>query len=331
MDGTAAGVLGPEEALELLGGGLDLGAVGPLSERPVLAVRLEAGPALAKLAELVPTVPGVVVGVASGSSPRELAEAFDVVVARGPALDAVVENVARNPQAAGALVRTLRAGAHLPVWEALTLESFAYGLLQSGAEFQRWVAAQPTRPRRAAGGPAVRAERVGRVLTITLDRPDVRNAFDVSMRDALVEALAVASDPSVEDIHVRGAGPSFCSGGDLAEFGTAPDPVTGDSVRATRSPAATLARLSDRLTVHVHGTCVGAGVELAAFARRVVAAPGTTFRLPEVGMGLIPGSGGTVSLPRRVGRQRTAYLALSGQTLDVDRAREWGLVDELEA
>lgn len=332
MDGTAADVLRPEEALAVLGDGLDLGAVGPLSGRPFLAVRLEPGPALNRLAHLTPAVPGVVVGVASGATAVGLEEAFDVVVAAGPALDLVVGNVTRNPQAAGALVRTLRAGAHLPVWEALTLESFAYGLLQSGTEYRRWLETRPVRRTRpASGAAAVRAERDGAVLTVTLDRPEVHNALDVAMRDALVEALAVAADPAVKEVHLRGAGPSFCSGGDLAEFGTTPDPVTGDAVRVTRSPAVALARLADRLTVHAHGTCVGAGVELAAFGGRVVAAPGTTFCLPEVGMGLIPGSGGTVSLPRRIGRRRTAYLALSGETVDVERARDWGLVDTIGA
>jgi enoyl-CoA hydratase/carnithine racemase len=60
-----------------------------------------------------------------------------------------------------------------------------------------------------------------------------------------------------------------------------------------------------------------------------VAAPGAFFQLPEVGFGLVPGAGGTVSLPRRIGRQRTAWLALTGRRLDAEVAREWGLVDEV--
>ena len=69
----------------------------------------------------------------------------------------------------------------------------------------------------------------------------------------------------------------------------------------------------------------------AAFADRVVARPDTFVALPEVAMGLIPGAGGTVSLPRRIGRQRTAYLALSGRRLDVATAHAWGLVDAVDA
>ena len=74
---------------------------------------------------------------------------------------------------------------------------------------------------------------------------------------------------------------------------------------------------------------MGAGIELPAFGRQVVAARNTFFQLPEVGMGLVPGAGGTVSIPRRIGRQRTAYLALSGLRVDAATAHGWGLVDEL--
>jgi enoyl-CoA hydratase/carnithine racemase len=74
---------------------------------------------------------------------------------------------------------------------------------------------------------------------------------------------------------------------------------------------------------------VGAGVELPAFAGTVVAAENATFRLPEVAMGLIPGAGGTVSLPRRIGRWRTLYLALSGLSLNAASALAWGLADRV--
>ncbi len=79
----------------------------------------------------------------------------------------------------------------------------------------------------------------------------------------------------------------------------------------------------------VHGACVGAGVELPAFAARVVAREDATFELPELSMGLVPGAGGTVSLPRRIGRQRTAWLCLTGARIDARAALAWGLVDEV--
>ena len=139
-----------------------------------------------------------------------------------------------------------------------------------------------------------------------------------------------AADPEVREIVLRGDGPSFCSGGDLDEFGTTPDPATAHVVRTTRSPARLLAALAERVTVRVHGACIGAGVELAAFAGRVTAAPDAFFALPEIGMGLLPGAGGTVSIPRRIGRQRTAWWALTGARIDAGTALAWGLVDAID-
>ena len=68
---------------------------------------------------------------------------------------------------------------------------------------------------------------------------------------------------------------------------------------------------------------------MAAFAHRVVADPTTRIALPEVGLGLMPGAGGTVSLPRRIGRHRTMWLALTGATIGAEVALAWGLVDQL--
>jgi enoyl-CoA hydratase/carnithine racemase len=152
------------------------------------------------------------------------------------------------------------------------------------------------------------------------------------MRDALVEGLQLAlADAAVEEIILRGAGPSFCSGGDLGEFGTLPDPATAHAIRSTRNAGRLLAACAQRVRAEVHGACVGAGMELPAFAHRVVAEEGSFFQLPELSLGLVPGAGGTVSIPRRIGRQRTAWLALTRRRLDVHTALEWGLVDEIRA
>jgi enoyl-CoA hydratase/carnithine racemase len=91
-----------------------------------------------------------------------------------------------------------------------------------------------------------------------------------------------------------------------------------------------MAGVADRVVAFLHGSCFGSGIELSAFAARVVARPDTVIGLPEVSLGLIPGAGGTVSLPRRIGRHRTAWLALTGRTIDAATARAWGLVDEIE-
>ena len=233
------------------------------------------------------------------------------------------------PQACLVLSQVLRAGARLDVRSGLNVESFAYSTLLRGAEFRRWLAGRPARPIPPSGPePAVITERDGGSLRVTLNRPARRNAYSRELRDALVEALLVpVVDETVTRVVITGAGPSFCSGGDLDEFGTAPDAATAHFIRTSGGAAGLLHRIAGRAEVRVHGACVGAGIELAAFAGRVIAQPGTTFRLPEVAMGLIPGAGGTVSIPRRIGPWRTLYLALSGSALDADTAARWGLVD----
>jgi hypothetical protein len=275
------------------------------------------------------TLPAVV--VARTSAPDRRPAWADLVAAPDdPLTDTVARVVAGRPLAATVLTLLLRTGGGRTVSEGLVAESTAYGLLQGGPEFARWRASRPPRAPTVAGRPPVRVERHGGELTVTLDRPRVHNALDSAMRDALVEALAVAAhDPSVTVVHLRGAGASFCSGGDLDEFGTRSDPATAHLVRLLASPARAVAEVGGRVVAHLHGDVVGSGVELAAFAGRVVAARSTRISLPEVGLGLIPGAGGTVSLPRRIGRHRTLRLALSAGSIDAGTALGWGLVDEL--
>jgi enoyl-CoA hydratase/carnithine racemase len=79
----------------------------------------------------------------------------------------------------------------------------------------------------------------------------------------------------------------------------------------------------------MHGAAMGAGIEVPAFAHWVMAQPSTAIALPELKLGLVPGAGGTVSLPRRIGRHRTAWLALTGRVIDPKTALEWGLIDEI--
>jgi enoyl-CoA hydratase/carnithine racemase len=295
-----------------------------------------------------PWLPCIVVGV--GTSPGGPAPAgVDVaIVATGGSgdepsgwvrvtdphaeLERLSAAVTAAPRAAVVLAQVLRLGEPLGAQAALSVESMAYSALQAGPEFATWLARRATPPARGpAAGPSVLAERADDVLRLVLNRPKVRNAVSGDLRAELCEALAVAcADPSLRSVELRGAGPSFCSGGDLDEFGTLPDPVTAHLTRTGRSPGRLLAALGDRTTAYVHGACVGAGIELAAFAGRVVADPGATFALPELGLGLIPGAGGTVSIPRRIGRQRTAWLAAGGAVLDAGAARRWGLVDEID-
>ena len=266
----------------------------------------------------------VLVGRSGDEAPGSVAGADDEI-------EWLADSIGANPLAASVLCQLLRGSGDLDIGAGLLVESLAYATLQAGPEFATWLAG-----RRAASSPSVGSrptltvDREGERLTVRLDRPDVHNAVNADMRDALVEAFElVAADPSITDVRLTGSAPSFCSGGDLSEFGTVPDPATGHAVRSLRLPARPLARVADRVRAAVHGACVGAGVELAAFAWSVEATPGATFRLPEVGMGLVPGAGGTVSLPRRIGRHRTAWLGLSGAAIDTVTARGWGLVDRV--
>ena len=123
------------------------------------------------------------------------------------------------------------------------------------------------------------------------------------------------------DVVIDGAGPAFCSGGDLNEFGTLADPAAAHLLRVGRNAGRAIHDLGERVTVVVHGSVRGRRRRAARLRRTGRRPADATFRLPEVSMGLVPGAGGTVSLPRRIGRQRTALLALTGPALDArDRA-----------
>ncbi len=218
-----------------------------------------------------------------------------------------------------------------PTLAGVITESLAYSTLQAGPEFARWLDERgPARVPDIAD--PVQADRDGDTLRIRFNRPQRHNAFSTDARAALLEALAVAQlDPSVAGIVLSGNGPSFCSGGDLAEFGTFADPASAHLARTRHSPALALDALTARLgracRAEVHGRVMGSGLEMAAFCGWVVARDDSVFGLPELSLGLIPGAGGTVSVTRRIGRWRTAYLVLSGRTIDADTALAWGLVD----
>jgi enoyl-CoA hydratase len=289
----------------------------------------------ALLLETLPTLPCVTIAIGAESnlsSMSSLAGACDVVLPDDRGLAALLRGFEKTPLAALAFVQLLRNSESASIHAGLIAESFVYSTLQSGHEFQSWLAARRSRPRRAraTGERACRLDRDRNRLEINLSRPEKKNAFSASMRDDLVEALQlVRADPSIEEVVLRGDGDAFCSGGDLDEFGSFPDPVGAHAIRSTRSPAMLIARLAGRIRAEVHGACIGAGVELPAFLDRVVAQEDSFFQLPEVGLGLVPGAGGSVSLPRRIGRQRTAWLGLSGSRIDARTALDWGLVDEV--
>jgi enoyl-CoA hydratase/carnithine racemase len=249
------------------------------------------------------------------------------------ALADLTERCERWPQAAAVCDDVLRAvDPGGPTRAGVVTESLAYSTLQSGAEFARWLADRGPATVPVIPDP-VEAERDGHRLLVRFNRPQRHNAFSTDMRAALLEALEVARlDPSITEVVLTGNGPSFCSGGDLAEFGTFTDPASAHLARTRYSPALVLDELTARLgracRAEVHGQVLGSGLEMAAYCGWVSAHPGAVLGLPELSLGLIPGAGGTVSITRRIGRWRTAYLVLSGRTIDNSTALRWGLIDE---
>jgi Enoyl-CoA hydratase/isomerase len=249
------------------------------------------------------------------------------VAATSDDLDAIIATVAAAPRASLALTTLLDLTTVTDVENGLVAESLAYSMLLAGPEFATWRAGTPRRPVPDCAEPVL-LDRDGDELTVTLNRPERHNAFARQVRDGVIDAMAVAEfDPSISRVILRGRGRSFCSGGDLDEFGTASDVAAAHLVRLQRSAGLAVYRIADRVHAVAHGSCIGAGIEVPAFAGRIVAHDDAKFRLPELTMGLVPGAGGTVSIPRRIGKWRTAFLALTARPIGVQTALDWGLVD----
>lgn len=245
-------------------------------------------------------------------------------------LETLKTRITEQSAAAAALAQVLRMTLQVSFDDALVLESLAYSMLLASAGFRGWRDMKPVR-RRDDSAPRVLLQQTQDGLQIQLARSAVGNAFDARMRDELVEALQFALvHPDAPKVCLSAQGRSFSTGGDLDTFGMAQDVGGAHLVRLLRSPVRLVHQLGDRMTAKLHGACVGAGIETPAAAARVVARADAHFQLPELAMGLIPGAGGTASISRRIGRQRTAYFAISGETLDAETALAWGLVDAVE-
>jgi enoyl-CoA hydratase len=272
--------------------------------------------------------PFPLVGLGDPSHP--LARVLDAVVEPPVSVAALIRQTARAPRAAAVAIQLLRSLEGLPTDRALQLESICYGLLQGSSEHAQWLAARS--PAASAAPPGkLTVVRHDSVLHLVIDRPQAHNAIDRSLRDQLFEAFTIAAlDPEVRSIKLRAAGPTFSVGGDLEEFGTTRDPATAHLIRSRTLPAQALEPRAGILEAHVQGACVGAGLEIAAFAGRLTAASNAWFQLPELAMGVIPGAGGCVSVPRRIGRQRAGLMILSGRRINARTAQRWGLIDAIE-
>jgi 2-(1,2-epoxy-1,2-dihydrophenyl)acetyl-CoA isomerase len=171
--------------------------------------------------------------------------------------------------------------------------------------------------------------RDGAVLTITLNRPDVFNAFNRALHVALRSALEEAADSAVRAVVITGAGRGFSAGQDLREFSDLQESL-GDALEATYHPNIRLIRgLAKPVIAAVNGPVAGAGLSLASACDVRVASSSAVFVPGFVGIGLVPDSGGTWFLNRLLGFARAFEWMSSNRRLDADEALAWGLVSEV--
>jgi len=175
----------------------------------------------------------------------------------------------------------------------------------------------------------VLTEHDGAVLTITLNRPDVFNAFNAALHARLHEALEEAASPEVRAVVITGAGRGFCSGQDLKEFQEAPGSIR-DRLEQTYHPNIRLIRALEKPVIAaVNGPCAGAGLSLAAACDIRIASDAATFVPGFIGIGLIPDSGGSWFIHRLLGFARAFDWMTTNKRLTAAEAEAWGLVVEV--
>jgi 2-(1,2-epoxy-1,2-dihydrophenyl)acetyl-CoA isomerase len=171
--------------------------------------------------------------------------------------------------------------------------------------------------------------REGAVLTITLNRPDVFNAFNRALHAELRVALETAADPAVRAVVITGAGRGFCAGQDLHEF-SALERSLRDELEETYHPNIRVIRgLAKPVIAAVNGPAAGAGLSLASACDVRVASTAAAFVPGFVGIGLVPDSGGTWFLHRLLGFARAFEWMSSNRKLGAEEALAWGLVSEV--
>ncbi|WP_420394015.1 enoyl-CoA hydratase/isomerase family protein [Acuticoccus sp.] len=184
-------------------------------------------------------------------------------------------------------------------------------------------------------GEAVLTSVADGVATVTLNRPDKRNAVDDATRGALIDALeGVGADEAVRAVVLTGAGPAFCAGGDIAGMRARLDAPQGRvgfngwrRQKRTHRLIATVHGLDKPVVAAVNGPASGLGCDLALACDFVMVGPHATFAMAYLRRGLIPDGGGLYFLPRRVGLARAKELIYSARTIDAAEALAIGLAD----
>ena len=175
----------------------------------------------------------------------------------------------------------------------------------------------------------VETTRAGAVLTITLNRPDVLNALNAAMHEALGDALKEARSDEIRAVVITGAGRGFCVGQDLNEFRGAAGDI-GARLRSTYHPNIRGIRGLDKPVIAaVNGAAAGAGLSLACACDIRIASDEATFVPAFINIGLIPDSGGTFFITRLIGQARALEWLGSGQRLTAAEAHAWGIVSEV--
>jgi enoyl-CoA hydratase/carnithine racemase len=178
---------------------------------------------------------------------------------------------------------------------------------------------------------AVEVERRGAIGWIVLNRPDQINAINDDIRCGVPAALAqLDSDPSVRAIVIRGAGArGFCAGADIKERRGAESSIQVRRRMQKSRWIEALDRTEKPVIAAVHGYCMGGGMELALACDLRFASPDAIFSLPETGLGLIPGGGGTQRLGAMIGPGRALDILLTGDRIDARRALDIGLITRI--
>src|SRR5919204_19054 len=175
----------------------------------------------------------------------------------------------------------------------------------------------------------VELTREGGVLTLTLNRPDVLNAFDSAMHRAFAGGLKEARDPEVRAVVVTGAGRGFCVGQDLGEFREARGDI-GDHLRSNYHPNVLAIRALEKPVIAaINGPAAGAGLSLACACDLRIAADSASFVPAFIGIGLVPDSGGTHFVRRLLGPARAFEWMTSNRRLTAAEAHAWGIVSEV--
>ena len=169
------------------------------------------------------------------------------------------------------------------------------------------------------------------IAHVTLNRPKNLNVYNIQMRDDLYQVLgAIRDDPDIRVGIFKGAGDkAFCAGADLTEFLTAPPPVKARQVRFQRDVWSLFLNLPQPLIAAVQGYALGSGVEIALCCDIRIGSEDVRFRLPEIGLGIIPAAGGTQTLPRIVGRSRALEILLTNRWVDAEEACRIGLINQV--